>query len=683
MLRPLRGGEFTFYMPNVLHFEGYIPAVSYSAKLIERLSSYDLGEFDINAARPYGLIETGYDSIAFSRWVSPKRTRSYPFERIYNTYHAQKMLTVIPVIKDEGRDGDLDRIQFSTVSWMSLVNVYIVLAYYERARKNTSTSQAHRQKLTGQTFDNEFVKAQIREIIDFKQSALHWNINLFEHRFAGIFERGLDAYRKISRETGIEVHDQAPLFKYLRRIRAEYDEFRNISLEASSRASGREVLTTHRFELLEDGAKATFHIKNYLGGVYYLTADEVIVEDGRYVIQESKHASRGSLPSVADIKDGLFKLILFTNLKSLSLAGEMVRFSSRLKLTGARLHGSVRLPALRGEEEEFIALNKTVLTKRQQEIVRLLQLEASGNNNLEILIKGGGGGDNVSSPLRYPGGKSKAVDQIVNHLPDEFAEYREPFVGGGSLFLHLRQAYPRLPIWINDLNADLICFWRCAQTSLGGLAAEVSRIKNTVHDGRALFEDLARNYEADLSEMERAVRFFVLNRITFSGTVDSGGYSQKAFETRFTFSSIERLSALEGLLSGVRITNLDYDEVLRALGDDCFIYCDPPYLNATKSRLYGRRGSLHAAFDHERFAENLKHCSHKWLITYDDSAMVRRNFDFACVYGWELQYGMNNFTRPLAAKGKELFIANYEADVHERRAKRALASDPLVESRHA
>ena len=671
-------------MPNVLHFDGYIPAVSYSAKLIEKLSSYELAAFDINAAKPYGLIEIGYGSIGFSRWVSPKRTRSYPFERIYNTYHTQKMLTIIPVIKDEGRDGDLDRIQFSTVSWMSLVNVYIVLAYYERARKNTSTTQAHRQKLTGQIFDNEFVKAQIREIIDFKQSALHWNINLFERRFAETFERGLDAYRRISRETGVEVHDQAPLLDYLRKIKAEYDQFRNISLEASSRASGREASTTHRFEFLEDGSKATFHIRNYLGGVYYLTADEVVVENGKYVIQESKHASRGSLPSVADIKDGLFKLILFTNLQTLSLAGNQVAFSSRLKLTGARLRGGVTLPAAHGEEEEFIKLNKAVLTKRQQQIIRLLQSEASGNNNLEILVKGGGGNGSdgrVGSPLRYPGGKSKAVDEIIGQLPDEFTEYREPFVGGGSLFLHLRQSYPRLRIWINDLNLDLICFWRCAQTNLKELTSEVLRIKNTTRDGRALFDELSRNYEADLSETERAVRFFVLNRITFSGTVDSGGYSQKAFETRFTFSSIERLSKLEGLLSGIKMTNIDYDEVLRAPGDDCFIYCDPPYLNAAKSKLYGRRGSLHADFDHERFAESLRRCSHRWLVTYDDSPTVRRNFDFARVYGWELQYGMNNFTGPLAAKGQELFIANYEADMHERLAQHALVTEPPGEGR--
>jgi hypothetical protein len=88
-----------------------------------------LAEFDINQAPTYGVIQTEDGEIAYSKWVSPKRTRSYPFARIYNTYNASKILTVIPVIKDEGQDEDLDKLQYSTISWMNLLNTYIVLGY--------------------------------------------------------------------------------------------------------------------------------------------------------------------------------------------------------------------------------------------------------------------------------------------------------------------------------------------------------------------------------------------------------------------------------------------------------------------------------------------------------------------------------------------------------------------------
>jgi DNA adenine methylase len=58
----------------------------------------------------------------------------------------------------------------------------------------------------------------------------------------------------------------------------------------------------------------------------------------------------------------------------------------------------------------------------------------------------------IKSPLRYPGGKSKAIAQIINYLPEHFTEYREPFVVVGSLFVYLKQQKPKLECWINDLN---------------------------------------------------------------------------------------------------------------------------------------------------------------------------------------------------------------------------------------
>lgn len=273
----------------------------------------------------------------------------------------------------------------------------------------------------------------------------------------------------------------------------------------------------------------------------------------------------------------------------------------------------------------------------------------------------------IKSPLRYPGGKSKAIAQILPYLPKTFSEYREPFLGGGSLFVYLKQLYPQRQFWINDLNYDLYCFWKCAQSELDQLVEEVRDIKRERKDGRELFEELATLDVKGLSKFDRAVRFFVLNRISFSGTVDAGGFSQGAFEKRFTDSSIERLLQLKPILEGVRITNFDYRFVLKEAGDNAFIFLDPPYLSATKSKLYGRRGHLHTIFNHEEFAKEVKTCRHKWLITYDDSSEIRQNFSFAHAYEWELQYGMNNYKQKSAAKGRELFLTNYEVSERDNR----------------
>lgn len=269
----------------------------------------------------------------------------------------------------------------------------------------------------------------------------------------------------------------------------------------------------------------------------------------------------------------------------------------------------------------------------------------------------------IKSPLRYPGGKSRAIPQIIKYLPANFSEYREPFVGGGSLFIYLKQNYPKLNIWINDLNQNLFLFWKYSQIELSDLVEGAKRLKDEYQNGKDLFKVLTQINVDTLSDLDRAIRFFVLNRITFSGTVESGGYSEGAFQGRFTLSSIERLGKTEYLLEGLEITNLDYGELLKKSGKDVFIFLDPPYYSARKSKLYGKKGDLHTSFEHDRFARLLKECNHQWLITYDDCPEIRENFRFANIYEWELQYGMNNYKQDRAAKGKELFITNYK--VHE------------------
>lgn len=167
-------------MTEVLHFTGFIKGITYQTFLNENLQVTNLDSFDVNRAKAFGLIKSPTTNIAYSKWVSPKRTRSYPFARIYNTYNSSKAIAIIPVIKDEGKDGDRDRIQYSTISWLNLLNVYIVLAYYETAAKSNKKGQKNKDKLNNQKFSNEFVVSQIREILTYRQSALHWNKNLFE-----------------------------------------------------------------------------------------------------------------------------------------------------------------------------------------------------------------------------------------------------------------------------------------------------------------------------------------------------------------------------------------------------------------------------------------------------------------------------------------------------------------------
>lgn len=263
----------------------------------------------------------------------------------------------------------------------------------------------------------------------------------------------------------------------------------------------------------------------------------------------------------------------------------------------------------------------------------------------------------IKSPLRYPGGKSKAIHRIVELVP-KFEEFREPFVGGGSLFIYLKQKYPDRRYWINDLYQPLAKFWQMCQSDLGKVVNKVLEWREEFSDGKDLHRFLTENY-LKFNDIEMASAFFILNRITFSGTSDSGGYSEQAFRRRFTISCIDRLKALRDILPKTRITNLDYEEVVNSAGNDVFIFLDPPYYSTAKSALYGKNGHLHKNFDHQRFMEIMRRCKHKWLITYDDSEFIRDLFSFANIRSWNLTYGMRNVTLESNQTGKELFISNY------------------------
>ena len=263
----------------------------------------------------------------------------------------------------------------------------------------------------------------------------------------------------------------------------------------------------------------------------------------------------------------------------------------------------------------------------------------------------------IKSPLRYPGGKSKAIKFIAPLIP-EFDEFREPFIGGGSVFVYLKQKYPNKKFWINDIYENLYHFWLQLQQNPNGLIQQIQYWREHYKIGKELYKYLIKNIN-NFDSLKKAAAFFIVNRITFSGTTESGGFSDAAFNKRFTQSSIDKVKELAKILNDVKITNFDYQKVVEAEGKNVFIFLDPPYYSATKSALYGKNGHLHKIFDHERFAEVLKHVNHKWLITYDDSEYIRELFSFANIKEWNLTYGMRNVNSKGNQKGYELFISNY------------------------
>ncbi|MDR0867049.1 MAG: hypothetical protein LBP75_01055 [Planctomycetota bacterium] len=274
-------------------------------------------------------LRIGGNSLAVSVWVSPKRTRTYPYARVYNTLnHSGKKITVIPFVKDEGADGDRDFLQWDTVSLMSLLDVYVIAGYYAAADRNPD----YENKITSQRLATDFIRGEIQRLLSYQSSALHWNIEQI-NRLATVAKTAQNSYEEISRQTQVKLHAAAGIEKRIAQIVAGKDSFMQLSRDNAAAAQQREIRTIQPKEQIVGGIKASLNLTNYLGGVYHFTCDEAKISGDKVRLIEGKHTKNGALPSLDDIKDGLLKMILYANLQEVAVAGKPFAPAPVLKLT--------------------------------------------------------------------------------------------------------------------------------------------------------------------------------------------------------------------------------------------------------------------------------------------------------------------------------------------------------------
>ena len=235
----------------------------------------------------------------------------------------------------------------------------------------------------------------------------------------------------------------------------------------------------------------------------------------------------------------------------------------------------------------------------------------------------------LKTPLRYPGGKSRAVPKLLQHLPSrEITEYREPFLGGGSMAIEMTRRLPEeIPIWVNDLYEPLYNFWVQLRDNGDYLHSELMRAKNFHPDeesARKLFLDSKENLnDSKRSQEDRAVDFYIINKCSFSGLTESSSFSKAASNSNFSHRGIERLPEYSKLISRWKITNVSYEELV---SDETltFIYADPPY--DIKDALYGHKGDKHKGFDHAKFADTFDKCLCNVMISYNNHPDIVMRF---------------------------------------------------------
>ena len=272
----------------------------------------------------------------------------------------------------------------------------------------------------------------------------------------------------------------------------------------------------------------------------------------------------------------------------------------------------------------------------------------------------------LKTPLRYPGGKSRALSKLFQYLPDlsQVKEYREPFIGGGSVAIEIGKRYPKLDIWVNDLYEPLYNFWRELQENGREMRDQLVQLKQLYCEpvsAKVLFQQAKGKVNDDqTSDISRAVAFYVVNKCSFSGLTESSSFSKQASESNFSMRGIDKLPDYSLMIKNWKITNLSYEELF-CDSKSTFIYLDPPY--EIGSNLYGKRGNMHKGFDHDQFAVDCDRFVSPQLISYNSSQLIRDRFK----EGWTAAEFAHTYTMRSVgcyntdqASRKELVLTNYE-----------------------
>ena len=255
--------------------------------------------------------------------------------------------------------------------------------------------------------------------------------------------------------------------------------------------------------------------------------------------------------------------------------------------------------------------------------------------------------------LRYPGGKTKAIRYIkpyweqVPHL-----EYREPFVGGGSVFIAKPQTKHD---WINDIDDDLIALFKI-------LADDTEREKLidellSLEISKELYDEL---FESKVTtDYEKAKRYYVINRCSFSGITKWNAFIG---DVRYNIKNAQSLMRVVGKkLKSYKITSLDFEKVITAkpVEDSVFMFLDPPYYESRQVVAYTHSFKKE---DHIRLSDLLKRTNHQFLLTYDDCEFIRDLYEWAHQekYSWTYSVANSSVHHNPREKGNELFISNYK-----------------------
>ncbi len=207
-----------------------------------------------------------------------------------------------------------------------------------------------------------------------------------------------------------------------------------------------------------------------------------------------------------------------------------------------------------------------------------------------------------------PGGKTRLLKHLLPLIPEHTC-YCEAFFGGGALFFAKPPSRHEV---INDIDRDLVAFMRNAKLHRDALLDEMDLVLNA----RLEFEDYVA--QPGLTEIQRAARWFIRNRLSFGGL----GATFAITRTSPLPSRAQRQIAIQSLsrrLDRTTIEHRSWEKIFASYDHaETFFFLDPPYLDGG--------GAAYAGWsEHElaRFCAAVQRLRGAWVFTFQECDQVR------------------------------------------------------------
>lgn len=273
-----------------------------------------------------------------------------------------------------------------------------------------------------------------------------------------------------------------------------------------------------------------------------------------------------------------------------------------------------------------------------------------------------------SSPLRYPGGKSRLSDYmrliyIKNGLVG--GEYVEPYAGGAGIALFLLYYESVRRIHINDIDRSIWAFWESAVNKTERLCELIRNRPVTTDEWKR--QKAVQNKKDDASILELGFSTFFLNRTNRSGILSAGmigGMDQSGswkIDARYNKEGlIRRIKKIGRFSDRIKVYNEDAVDLINKIepkiSSKSIFYLDPPYFNQSE-RLYENSYNF---CDHKEVSKRVQSLSKSWIVSYDNEAEIRSLYSGTNSISYSLSYSAQRHY-----KGSEVMFFSEDIEVPE------------------